>query len=396
MKGDRRVEPNRELLDEVIYLADARANMPLYDRGQLNVWGVYCRVNQLPGGGLLYQAGGRFVARLRFVHEVNGSTLVRKYKPGDWEKNLARLYDFFARFKPEGLERGKEMETLLAGAKDTEEKIQRLEQRASEVPNQTHYWSTASMLVGWYREVAMFKEAETEAIAAVEAWPNVFIPHLELGLLYFITVLNAKRSRIGEANEVFIRKYGPRATELTPESLGYSYEQVRTLAERSLLEAVEAAPPVLAVKGREYLSSLGQIDKAPSHEDFEKAVRRSPNSAAAWSALAWKHMEAGRFREAEKAASTAVSLAPDVAQLHFSLSTIFLAALANAKEARTSLAVSKQPLNDLTLELLGCDYERAREMVKAHATETVRLSKNKSLRIAAEDQLANLRLLDQM
>lgn len=412
MKGNRKLEPTQELLDKVIFLANAKAKLPISERAQLDVWGVYCRVNQLPGGALLYQAGGKFIPRLRFVAEASGSIRVRKYQPGDWERNLARTYDFHARFRPEGLERAKEMDELLAAAQDTEEKIRRLEQKASKVPNQANYWSTASVLVGWYREVGRFRDAEKTAIAAVEAWPNQFVPHLELGLLYFITVLNTKRSKIGEANERFIRKYGVRTTELTPETLGYSYERVRILAEKYLVKAVEVAPPALKNAPRKILAELRAIDKAPGLSEFEEAVRERPDSASAWSALSWKYMEVGKFKAAEKAASTALSLAPGVAQLHFDLSTIYFGALAKSKEVRPnsreallveelrlkdpSLAVPVPLPNDLTLDVLECDYEYALKMVETHANETIRLTKDERLRRAAEEQLANLKLLSQM
>jgi hypothetical protein len=63
MEGNQKLEPARELLDKVIFLADAKAKLPFSERAGLNIWDVYCRVSQLPGGALLYQAGGtEFIA----------------------------------------------------------------------------------------------------------------------------------------------------------------------------------------------------------------------------------------------------------------------------------------------------------------------------------------------
>jgi len=49
-----KLESSKELLDKVIFIADAKAQLPLIERGHLNDWGVYCRVNRLPDGALFY------------------------------------------------------------------------------------------------------------------------------------------------------------------------------------------------------------------------------------------------------------------------------------------------------------------------------------------------------
>ena len=273
MKGKRRLEPTKDLLDKVIFIAETKTQLPLNVRGVLNAWGVYCRVNRLPDGALFYQAGGKFIARLRFVVEVDSSITVRKYQPGDWETNLVPTYDN-ARFRAENLQKGKEMDELLAGARDTEEKIRRFEQRASEVPNQANYWSTISMLVGLYREAGRFRDAEKAAISAVEAWPSQPVPHFVLSFIYFIALLNAKRVKIGPANEQFIREYGAPAVGLTPEALGYTYEQAYALAERHLKKILELASPM--DKGtremvQKKLSDLKAINRAPGLKEFEDA-----------------------------------------------------------------------------------------------------------------------------
>ena len=265
------MEPTKELLEKVIFIADVKAQLPITERGILNDWGVYCRVNRFPDGTLFYQAGGKFISRLKFVVKVDGSTTVRKYQLGDWENNLAPTYDN-SRFRAENLRKGKEMDELLAGARDTEEKIQRLEQRASEVPNQANYWSTTSMLVGLYRDAGRFRDAEKAAISAVKAWQSQPVPHFVLSYIYFIAVLNAKRVKVGEANEQFIREYGAPAAGLAPEALGYTYEQTYALAERHLKKILELASPM--DKGtremvQKKLSDLKAINRAPGLKEFE-------------------------------------------------------------------------------------------------------------------------------
>ena len=417
MKGKGRLKPTKELLDKVIFIADAKAQLPISERAHLNDWGVYCRVNRLPDGAFFYQAGGKLIARLRFVVEVDESITVRKYKPGDWECSLEPTYDG-ARFITEDFRVHNEIDELLADAKDTEEKIWRLEQRASEALDQGNYCSTNLQLAVLYYNAGRFRDAEKAAIRAVEAWPNQPFLYPLLVRIYFIAAVNAKRVKVGTANEQFIREFGAHSAELTLEALGYTYEQAYALAERHIKKALELAPP----KDREFrkklkqnLSDLKAMDRTPNLEEFEEAVSKNPDSARAWSVLSWKYMEAGKFKAAEKAASTTVGLAPDIAQLHFALSTIYYGALCNfegtisvdeftkplgtaeqLRHKKPSFFASEQPPNELTLEALECNDEYARRMVETHAMETIRLSRDKELTKAAEEQLATLRLMSQM
>jgi len=267
------LEPTKELLDKVIFIADAKAQLPISERAHLNDWGVYCRVNRLPGGALFYQAGGKFIARLRFAVEEDGSITVRKYQPGEWECSLEPTYDG-ARFITEDFRVHKEIDELLADAKDTDDKIWRLEQRASEALGQGNYCLTNKILAVLYYNAGRFKDAEKAAIRAVEAWPSQPFLYTLLIRIYFVAVLNAKRVKVGVDNEWFIREYGTRATELTLEALGYTYEQVHTLAERYAREALKLAPQ----KDREFrkivernLSDLKMIDSTPGLKEFEEA-----------------------------------------------------------------------------------------------------------------------------
>jgi len=75
MISEEGTKPTKELLEKVIFIADVRSQLPISERAHLNDWGVYCRVNRLPGGSLLYQAGGKFITRLR---ASTASTRLRK------------------------------------------------------------------------------------------------------------------------------------------------------------------------------------------------------------------------------------------------------------------------------------------------------------------------------
>jgi len=178
---------------------------------------------------------------------------------------LERTYDN-TKFRLENSKRGSEIDELLAGVMDTEEKIQRLEQRASAVSNPVDYWSTTSILMRLYIDAGRFRDAEKVAIGAVEAWPNQPIPHFTLSYIYFVALLNAKREKVGVANEQFIREYGAPAGGLALETLGYTYEQVYSLARRHLEKVLELVSP--RVKGtramvQRKLSDLKAIDSAP-------------------------------------------------------------------------------------------------------------------------------------
>jgi tetratricopeptide (TPR) repeat protein len=229
----RRSEPSKELLHKVVFIAEAKTRLPLTERGHLNLWGVYCRVNSLPDGALFYQAGGKFIARLRFAVEKDGSIGVRKYQPGDWERKVGPTYDM-AKYWMENIRVDNEIERLLADANEAEEKIQRLEKRASERPNEVNNWSA---LVPLYFDVARFKDAEKAAMKAVEAWPDQSASHYTLGRLYLIALGNTKTPRGA------IALFGRRLEGLTVEALGYEYEQVRNLAQRHFEQALKLAAP---------------------------------------------------------------------------------------------------------------------------------------------------------
>ena len=103
------------------------------------------------------------------------------------------------------------------------------------------------------------------------------------------------------------------------------------------------------------------------------------------------YLQVGRAKDAEGALLKAISLAPNNPNPHLGLGTLYAAATGNSR------GVMPPPgFAEITLEALGCSYEYARKMAEGHAKEVLRLSKDKELRRAANDQLINLKLMAQM
>lgn len=434
-----KLQPSRELLEKVITVAHAKTQLPLADRAYLNDWGVYCRVNHLPGGALFYQAGGKFVARLRFTVEKDGSIIVQKYQPGDWELALEPTYNH-AKYQGEGGRANKELDELLAGTQSIEERILRLEKKVSESPN-----DALELLLGdFYSAATRYKDAERSYIRQVETWPNEFAPHYFLSLFYLHGLANAKLLDLPPS--LLASRWAP----LTLRALGYNYEQAHQLVEEHIGEAFKLAPPKTSfVKNflKETLSQLRRIDKAPfpqkeslelaelaaacrllveypgeARENLEQIVDRNPNFALAWSYLSAAYMAIGKLKDAERVAITAVKLAPESAICHFNLSTVYYIALCNSKGYdRDSIERFKRLLGPeevqqlrridpsffpegeppdwlqkVTLEELGCGYEHARQMVEKHARETIKLSADREFTKEAKSQLATLRMRDKI
>jgi len=77
--------PSEHLLDTIEEIATIKNSLSLGDRSLTSAKGLYVQMKSLPTGELQYIAGGRLVTKLVFVRELDGSKMVRKYQPGDWE-----------------------------------------------------------------------------------------------------------------------------------------------------------------------------------------------------------------------------------------------------------------------------------------------------------------------
>jgi len=179
-------------------------------------------------------------------------------------------------------------------------------------------------------------------------------------------------------------------------------------------------PPSYQQSQQQWGYGHGQGIEEPEEaiERLKEITSKNQKLAIAWSALSEACLSAGRFEEAKETAITAVDLNPQEALLHFNLSTIYYVALCNSKAS--SLDISQQqyrlivrglktdpkllstpdelpePVKGLTLQVLGCSYDYARQMAEKHCRKALKLSKDMELTRAAKDQLATLRLVDQM
>jgi len=105
-----------------------------------------------------------------------------------------------------------------------------------------------------------------------------------------------------------------------------------------------------------------------------KLVKSDLFYANAWELLSMYCITSGQYKNAARAAITAVNLEPDNAQFRLELSKIYYTALLNSK-----WTVS-----------LGCTLDYARQVVEKHCQEVLRLSKNAELNRVAEQIMSDL------
>lgn len=346
------LQPSRELLDKVMLIANTKKQLPLSERGRLNVEGVYCQVNRLPSGVLFYQTGGKFSSQLRFELEEDGRIIVRKYQPGSWESKMdvsygiakslddiftlarqtadcknvievvKRLEELKTKYETSSffyfalgkayLDTGRHQlgcESIVTSLKiglvdpnhelsamgmlvDTVEKeelaveiqklVKQLEELTVERPQSAIAWTTLGR-VCWVS--GQFKEAENTFTRAISICPTNAFYHYNLSATYSIAYFNAKNPHpmsperfrlrhghlrlppslleLGEGEEEF--RSCEKMCRLTPETLGYSQNAVRRLAEKHtrevlrLSQAEEEEP--LRKAAREQLVTLRMADQ---------------------------------------------------------------------------------------------------------------------------------------
>lgn len=414
-----KLEPSHELLEKVMTVADATAILPLKSKVYLDYWGVHCRVNGLPDGRLLYEVGGKFFTQLQFTLQGDGSVVVRKYKPGDWELVLDPTYTH-ARFWVGHVKEEEEVAKLLGGARSIDDKISRLKKRVSEKPDNA--WIFLGNL---YAEAERFKDAEEAYIRAAETWSNVYTTHFYLVGFYLHAIANVK------ALELTLPLVSQIWSKLTLEDLGYPLERTVQLAKEHAAEALKLAPPKKSAERNFLEGTLSMLKQAElisasvifrNHPEeviktIEQTVATNPDFAEGWSALGEAYLRGGRAKDAEKALLEAVNLVPNDPNFHLGLSLVYRVALGNAKKVSTSRhdieALTRglqipldSPLRDLpelpagfseiTLEELACTYKHAREMAELHAKEALRLANNSEMKKAAQNALQDIRIVDQL
>lgn len=345
------LQPSRELLDKVMLIANTKKQLPLSERGRLNVEGVYCQVNRLPSGVLFYQAGAKFSSRLRFELEKDGRIIVRKYHSGSWESKIdvsygiakslddiftlagqtadrknvmevvKRLEELKTKYETSSffyfalgkayLDTGRHQlgcESIVTSLKiglvdpnhelsafgmlvhtvekeelavDIQKLVKQLEELTVERPQSAIAWTILGR-VCWVS--GQFKEAENAFARAISICPTNALYHYNLSATYSIAYFNAKghpmsakefRLRhgdlrlppslleLGEEEEEF--RSCEKWRRLTSETLGYSQNAVRRLAEKHtrevlrLSQAEEEEP--LRKAAREQLVTLRMADQ---------------------------------------------------------------------------------------------------------------------------------------
>lgn len=243
MSGHK-IQPPDELIDKVRFIADTKEGLPFKYRGLLNIQGVYYQGRVLPDGSLFYMAGGRFIPKLTFAVERDGSVTVRKYKPGEWESAVDaaeemawKLLEETTPPEDELLRRAKELQEQERKQKEKlhheiqVESISRYEKLVKKgSPSAHNCWEAAIC----YEELGKFKDEETAIKKACELEPNWFQYYEDLGRIYLAALSNTIRGKA-------IPAIWTNPSNVTLESLELPTERAHSLAKENLDKAYNLA-----------------------------------------------------------------------------------------------------------------------------------------------------------
>ena len=225
-----KIQPAEELVERIRFIADTKKNLPFSYRGLLNINGVYYQVRSSLGGRLFYMAGGKFIPKLTFTVEPDGSVTVKKYKPGEWETAVNPAYEMAWKLFEETIPPEEE---LVRRAKEEEQekrrqKVSYYEKRTRDKPRDFIAWSQLARL---YMEDGRYKDMENalKKVLEVEIEP---LDCKHLGMSYLAALSNSIRGKR-------IPILGNTPSSITADSLGYTSEEVRTLARENLRKACE-------------------------------------------------------------------------------------------------------------------------------------------------------------
>jgi len=360
--GKDRLEPSKELLDKVMSVANAKAQLPLPERHSLNIKGVYCRVNRLPHGALFFQAGGKFIARLRFTVEEDGAITVHKYEPGDWESKVDLVYRAARRLH----------ETFAIARETAEcanlvEVAERLEKMKGRYADSAIFYF---LLARVYLDTGQYEQALDAIVTSLKL--GLDDPDDEKQALAMLVPIVEK---------------------------GGSSIDIQRVAQK--IEEVAVQRPESAITwtilGRIYLY-IGKFKDAESVS--MKAVVLDPSSAAChynlsaiYSMACYNAKNPALFSPVspiEKLRLLTRGLRLDGLQR---IDPSLYKAITEGKESRPD-----ERLQGLTPEALGHSYESARHLAEKHTREVIKLSKAEEeiLNKAAREQLVTLRMTDQM
>lgn len=356
-----RLQPRKELLDKVMSVADAKAQLPLPERHSLNVRGVYCRVNRLPHGAFFYQAGGRFIARLRFTVSEDGSITIRKYEPGDWESKVDLAYRVSRR-----LQEAFAIARETADCANLVEVAKRLEKIKGRYADSAFFYFVLSMA---YLDTGQYQQVLDPVVASLNL--GLDEPEYEEHALVMLVQIVEE---------------------------GGSAIDIQRVAQKIEEVAVQRAKSAIAwsVLGRIYLY-IGKFKDAESVST--KAVALDPSSAlchynlsAIYSMACYNAKNPELFSESpiEKLRQLTHGLRLDKLQR---ADPSLYKAIVEGEEPRDD-----KRLQGLTPEALGHSYESARHLAEKHTREVIRLSKAEEeiLNKAAREQLVTLRMTDKM
>lgn len=407
--GKEQPEPSHDLLKKVIAVVDAKSVLPATEKLLLNKWDVYCRMNHLSDGRNLYQAGGKFIAKLRFMIETDGSIIIQKYRSGDWESvleatyNHAKLLRTYAEAERRLMEIGQEL-AKLPSEPSISDKIAIVEELVNKEPD----WEWP-FLGDLYSVAGRFKDAERLYVRGIEMWPNVYTPHYHLAAFYLNALANAGFMTLPTEFAL------PQWAKISPNDIGYTFKEVCHMTEKHIRQTLELLPlkdssrriwlektlsmiqnppgklPFLGTEDMELVQARQMLENNPDEavSRLEQIVSRNPESASCWNTLAIGYMQTGRAKETERALFKAISLDPNDPAPHLGLSTLYKAAMCVSIGVTAPLGYS-----EITLEALGCSYEHARKMVEKHANEVFKLTSDKEFRRAARNSLEEIEMLD--
>lgn len=361
--GDKqKLRPSKELLDKVMAVANAKAQLPFAERVSLNVGGVYCRVNNLPHGALFYQAGGMYIARLRFTVWKDGSITVHKYEPGDWESKVDLAYRM-----ARTLQDGFAIKNETADCANSVEAVERLNKMKNRYVDSAMFYCILAMA---YLDTGQYQQALDAVVTSLKIGLDVSI-YEKQALALLVHIAEQEESGIDikgvmqEIEEIAVQR--PKSA-ITWSILGRIYMLVGKFkeAERVSLKAVELDPnSALCHYNLSIIYSIACYN-AKNPDLF------SPLSPIKKFRLLTQRLRVNELLQADPS---------------------LYKALTEGKEPRLD-----ERLQGLTPEALGRSYESTRYLAEKHTREVINLSKAEegTLKRAAQEQLVTLRMTDKM
>jgi len=282
---ESKVQPSDDLIDQVRFIADIGASLPRRFRTSLGSQGVHCRVRELRDGNLFYLVFGKliFIPKLTFTLQRDGTVVFHKYKPGDWEAALdasvAKAYEIADQATPTQQEMIRRR--VQEGSEQRRQGISYYEERTQKEPHEPSAWV---LLAPLYDQEGRFKDMEKALKRSLELMSTRFtrqdrewaawLDYKQLGKAYLAALSNSKRGK-------GIPIWGYIPSHVTPESLGYTIEEVCNLAQENLGKAYELQKR--AGFGKKEIKKVELAYKAAvesSDKAFEKYITFKPEQEA--------------------------------------------------------------------------------------------------------------------